>query len=159
MTATTRENRRQKEDPVREAEYEVLSESECRRLLAESDVGRVAFVDGDFPVVLPVNFVLDGDHILIQSDVGAKTSGIPLHPVAFEVDGVERWNHSGWSVLVQGFGRDVTESADAASEELRTRPVDTWVPGEKERWLTIDIRAISGRRLNVHMGTSSEVAN
>ena len=41
---------------------EVLDEVECRRLLAATDVGRVAFVGPDgFPVVLPVNFVVDGD--------------------------------------------------------------------------------------------------
>jgi hypothetical protein len=142
---------------VRVAEYETLSESECRRLLAESDVGRVAFVDGDAVVVLPVNFVVDGDLIVIRSDVGAKTSGIPLNAVAFEVDGVERWNHSGWSVLVQGFGHDVTDSVDPGTVDLRRR-VDTWVPGEKARWLTIDIGTISGRRLHVRMGTSTEVA-
>ena len=47
---------------------EVLSEAECRRLLAHEEVGRVAFVDRDFPVVVPVNYVLDGNSIAIHTD-------------------------------------------------------------------------------------------
>jgi uncharacterized protein len=70
----------------------VLSELECRRLLAEQEVGRVAFLDGEYPVIVPVNFMLDGNSIAIHTDTGAKFSRIPLHTVAFEVDGIERWN-------------------------------------------------------------------
>jgi uncharacterized protein len=141
---------------VRAAEYEVLSEPECRDLLAHADVGRVAFVDGEFPVVLPVNYLLDDDVILIRSDVGAKNDRIPRNAVAFEVDAFERWNHSGWSVLVQGYGRDVTDAVGARYDQLRQRAIDTWAPGERPRWLTIEIRAMSGRRITASMGTSSE---
>jgi hypothetical protein len=56
-----------KEDAVRVAEFQVLSEPECRDWLAEGSVGRVAFLDGEFPVVLPVNYVVDDDLILIRS--------------------------------------------------------------------------------------------
>jgi uncharacterized protein len=137
--------------------FEVLTEAECRRLLAEQEVGRVAFVDGEFPIVLPVNFVIDGDEIAIRTDLGAKLDRIPLHRVAFEVDGVEQWNHSGWSVLVQGFGQDVTDAVGRRYEDLRRRGLSTWPPGEKEHWVTIQIHRISGRRIVTRMGTSSEV--
>lgn len=134
---------------------EVLSEAECRRLLAEEEVGRVAFVDRDFPVVLPVNFVLDGNSIAIHTDVGTKFDRIPLHRVAFEVDGVEQWNRSGWSVLVQGFGQDVTDAVGTRYEDLRRRGLETW-PGERSRWLAIDIHRISGRRIVHRMGRTRE---
>ena len=135
---------------------EVLSEAECRRLLAAEEVGRVAFVDRDFPVVLPVNYVLDGDAIAIHTDAGAKFDRIPLHRVAFEVDGVERWNQSGWSVLVQGFGQDVTDALGSRYEDLRRHGIETWLPGERSRWLTIDIQRISGRRIVHRMGRTRE---
>jgi uncharacterized protein len=136
---------------------EVLSEADCRRLLAEQEVGRVAFVDKDFPVILPVNYVVDGNAIAIHTDVGAKFASIPLHRVAFEVDGIEEWNRSGWSVLVQGFGQDVSDALGARYEDLRRRGLDTWLPGERSRWLTIDIQRISGRRIIRRMGTTREV--
>lgn len=136
---------------------EVLSEAECRQLLAEHDVGRVAFSDGEYPVVLPVNYVLDGNAIAIHTDLGAKSANIPLHRVVFEVDGVERWNQSGWSVLAQGFGQDVTDALGPRYEDLRRRGLTTWISGERSRWITIDIQRISGRRIVNRMGTTSEV--
>jgi len=136
---------------------EVLSEAECRRLLAEQEVGRVAFVDRDFPVILPVNYVLDGNSVAIRTDTGAKFSSIPLHRVAFEVDGIERWNRSGWSVLVQGFGQDVTDAIGTRFEDLRRRGLETWIPGERSHWVTIDIQRISGRRIVSRMGITREV--
>jgi nitroimidazol reductase NimA-like FMN-containing flavoprotein (pyridoxamine 5'-phosphate oxidase superfamily) len=135
---------------------EVLSEAECRRLLASEEVGRVAYVDDDFPVVVPVNYVLDENSIAIHTDAGTKFARIPLHRVAFEVDGIEGWNQSGWSVLVQGFGQDVTDALGARYEDLRRRGLETWPPGERTRWLTIDIQRISGRRIVHRMGRTRE---
>ena len=127
---------------------EVLDEVECRRLLAGADVGRVAFVGADgFPVVLPVNYVVDGDLVALRTTSGAKADYLPLHRVAFEVDSFERWNESGWSVLVQGYGQDVTDAVGERFEDLRRRGLTTWAPGEKGHWLTIDSHRISGRRI------------
>jgi nitroimidazol reductase NimA-like FMN-containing flavoprotein (pyridoxamine 5'-phosphate oxidase superfamily) len=128
--------------------FEVLNEAECRRLLAEQEVGRVAFTGTDgFPVVLPVNYVVDGDVIAFRTESGAKADRLPLHRVSFEVDGFERWNESGWSVLVQGYGQDVTDAIGARFEDLRRRGLAPWAPGQKDRWLTIGIHRISGRRI------------
>jgi nitroimidazol reductase NimA-like FMN-containing flavoprotein (pyridoxamine 5'-phosphate oxidase superfamily) len=128
--------------------FEVLPEHECRRLLAEQEVGRLGFVDGDgFPVVLPVNFVIDGDLIAVRSDLGTKMAHVPLHKVAFEVDGIDVERRAGWSVLVQGFGQDVTDAVGRRYEDLRRRSLVTWPPGEKAHWLTVDITTIAGRRV------------
>ena len=75
--------------------------------------------------------------------------------MAFEVDGVEQWNRSGWSVLVQGFGQDVTDAVGLRYEDLRRRGLETW-PGERSRWLAIDIHRISGRRIVHRMGRTRE---
>jgi nitroimidazol reductase NimA-like FMN-containing flavoprotein (pyridoxamine 5'-phosphate oxidase superfamily) len=152
---------RDTEAPARREEMTVLTEAECRRLLAEQEVGRIAYIDTDgFPVVLPVNFVIDDDLIAVRTEPGGKLSRVPLHPVAFEVDGFERWNHSGWSVLVQGHGQDVTDAVGNRYESLRHRGIATWAPGEKGHWVTIDIHHISGRRIvrppNITSGVQPE---
>src|SRR5437870_4794733 len=116
---------------------EVLTEAECRALLAEQQVGRVAFVSDGWPVVLPVNFVIDGDGIAIRLDLGAQARGTPLEHVAFEVDGAERWNKSGWSVLAQGHGQEASTAMSRRYEELRRRGLDTWVLDENGPWFTI----------------------
>jgi nitroimidazol reductase NimA-like FMN-containing flavoprotein (pyridoxamine 5'-phosphate oxidase superfamily) len=96
--------------------FEVLDEAECRRLLAEQEVGRVAFAASDgFPIVLPVNYVVDGDVIALRTESGAKADHLPLHRVAFEVDGLERWNESGGASSSKATGRtSVTPSANGS---------------------------------------------
>jgi nitroimidazol reductase NimA-like FMN-containing flavoprotein (pyridoxamine 5'-phosphate oxidase superfamily) len=128
--------------------FEVLSERDCRRLLAQHNVGRVAF-DGaaGYPVVLPVNYVTDGDLIAFKTSPGEKLESIPAQPVAFQVDGFDRSTRTGWSVLAQGIGLDITQAAGAQYERLRGRAVSTWAPGAKSDWLAIDVRYITGRRI------------
>ena len=138
-----------------DARFEILSEEECRTLLEAHEVGRVGFVIDDFPVVLPVNYAVVGETIVVRTAPGVLTAGVAGRPVAFEVDGFERWNRSGWSVLAQGHGRDITEEADARSEELRQSDLETWAPGDRTVSLTIDIAHLSGRRIRRTMGTSS----
>ena len=137
------------------ARLEILSEDECRTLLEAHDVGRVGFVIDDFPVVLPVNYAVVGQTIVVRTAPGILTAGVADQPVAFEVDGFERWNRSGWSVLAQGYGRDITDEADDRSEELRQSDIDTWAPGDRAVSLIIDIARLSGRRILRTMGTSS----
>jgi nitroimidazol reductase NimA-like FMN-containing flavoprotein (pyridoxamine 5'-phosphate oxidase superfamily) len=133
----------------------VLSEDECRALLEAHDVGRVGFVIDDLPVVLPVNYAVVGDTIVVRTAPGVLTAGVSDRPVAFEIDGFERWNRSGWSVLAQGHGRDIAEEADNRGGALRSSEVDTWAPGDRAVSLTIDITHLSGRRIARPPTTSS----
>jgi uncharacterized protein len=127
---------------------DTLTDEVCRFLLAEEDIGRVAFVDDDgYPVVLPVNYSIDGDFIVFRTAPGAKLEQIPLRPVAFEVDRVSLVQHTGWSVLVQGRGQEVTTALDQPHARLREQPVEPWAPGPKEHWLAIRIERLSGRRI------------
>ncbi len=128
--------------------FEVMTERECRQILADHEVGRVAFVGDDgFPVILPVNYVIEQDLIAFRTARGEKFDSIPDQHVAFEVDGMERWSRSGWSVLVQGFGHDMTSAVSSQYDGLRSRTIDLWAPGDKPHWLAIEVRKISGRRI------------
>jgi uncharacterized protein len=127
---------------------DVLSDEVCRHLLTNEQVGRIAFVDAaGYPVVLPVNYVVDGDFILFRTDAGAKLDQIPLRRVAFEVEHLAPACHTGWSVLVQGWGQDLTDAAGSAFEQLRRRSIGPWAPGEKAHWLAVEIHHITGRRI------------
>ena len=46
---------------------EVIDGDECRRLLAEDVIGRVAVVIGATPMILPVNYKLDGEDIVLEA--------------------------------------------------------------------------------------------
>jgi len=131
-----------------ESHLDVLSDEACRHLLSNEQVGRIAFVDAaGYPVVLPVNYVVDGDFIVFRTDPGAKFDLVPLRRVAFEVEHLAPACRSGWSVLVQGLGQDLTDAVGSAFEQLRRRHVDLWAPGDKAHWLAVEIHHISGRRI------------
>lgn len=125
---------------------EVLSEDECLALLAATPVGRVGVVVGGQPLVFPVNYAFEGRSIVVHTDVGTMLSGASLAHVAFEIDSFDAALRSGWSVMVQGVGHDITDAIDQTSEHLQTVELSPWAPGSKPRMLRIDARTITGRR-------------
>ena len=53
---------------------EELSEQSCWSLLEHEQLGRVGFIEGGVPVVLPVYYRVDGQSIVFRSGVGSKLS-------------------------------------------------------------------------------------
>jgi hypothetical protein len=49
-----------------------LDDTECRKLLAERHLGRLAIPDFGGPVIFPVNYVFDRDLIVFRTDPGSK---------------------------------------------------------------------------------------
>ena len=125
---------------------EELSREECLGLVATQAVGRVAVADrGAPPLVVPVNFLLDGERIVCRTDYGTKFRMLVLAelPVSFEVDHVEAGTREGWSVLLQG---EVEELGEWDAQQLRLEP---WAPGRKPHWVRLQPQSISGRRLRL----------
>jgi nitroimidazol reductase NimA-like FMN-containing flavoprotein (pyridoxamine 5'-phosphate oxidase superfamily) len=99
-----------------------LSEDECRQLLAthRPRLGRLAFVDAGWPLVLPMNYVADRGVIYFRTAPGSKLmAALKMQQVAFEVDHVDEVWKEGWSLRVgRSAGRgwlngDRTQVADA----------------------------------------------
>ena len=92
---------------------EVLSRAECLRLLGGARIGRVGLSMGALPAVLPVNFTLVDDAIVLRTAAGSKLdAALANSVVAFEVDSIDPMYHTGWSVLVQGVASEVVDPAD-----------------------------------------------
>ncbi len=125
---------------------EVLERVECLRLLGGATLGRVGVTSGALPAVLPVNFWLDCDRILIRTGEGSKLDAATRNAVvAFEVDDFDRWYHSGWSVVVTGVAREVTDPDELAA--LGNAPLARWAPRGNGRLVAIATDRISGRRI------------
>lgn len=131
-----------------------LSGDECRRLLSEHHVGRLAVAVGGQPVILPVNYVFDGERVVFRTDEGLKLHHAPLRRVAFEIDGYDESEGTGWSVLVQGSTYEITRAIDRHSQELLRLPVTPLAPGEKAHWIEIVPVDITGRCLERGTGTA-----
>ncbi len=99
------------------------------------------------PIAFPVNYTLDGDAVVFRTDPGTKLNGAAMGRVAFEIDGSDEATRSGWSVIVQGVGNDITDTLDHRSAQLRLLEVQPWAPGEKARWVEVLPQSITGRRL------------
>lgn len=124
----------------------ILPTAECLRRLGRGGVGRVAVTVKALPAIFPVNYaVVDGD-VVFRSNSGSKLSAASNRAViAFEVDHTDAMGHTGWSVLVVGNARVVTD-ADEVSK-LDTLPLRPWAPGADDQYVRIAAGVISGREL------------
>ena len=135
-------------DTERDPALVVLHAEECRRLLATREFGRIGLADGPFPVILPVNYVLDGEAVVIRTDSAKITAAADHTRVAFEVDDVDQHTRSGWSVLVQALAEEVTGARrDELVERLRTAAGAPWAPGEHGHWIRLIPKVVTGRRI------------
>ena len=123
---------------------EVITEAESWTLLESVEYGRLAVCTGDKPDIFPVNFELVGQKVVLQTNIGHKfLSALRGEAwVAFEVDRVHEHAGVGWSVVIHGQARDVSD--DPAFRTALT----PWA-GEKDYRLAIDVDTISGRRIRV----------
>jgi nitroimidazol reductase NimA-like FMN-containing flavoprotein (pyridoxamine 5'-phosphate oxidase superfamily) len=124
-----------------------LTRDECLELLrSQLHLGRVGYVVDGAPVILPVNFVVDGESVVFVTTRGSKLSWLSTHSrVAFEVDLGRPLDESGWSVLIHGTAYEVTDPAEL--EALRQGPLHSWAVSPDEHWVRISLDQISGRRL------------
>lgn len=123
-----------------------LSVEACLDLLAAHHVGRLALVDEEGPLVLPVNYILDQGSVLFRTDEGTKLRAtVGGGAVAFEIDGVDERRRIGWSVLVRGRVTEVTDPAEL--ERVRLLPLHPFVGGYKEHYARVISTSMSGRRI------------
>lgn len=124
---------------------EVLSRDECLRLLGTATLGRIGATSDAMPTVLPVNFRFDGRQILIRTGAGTKPDAATYNAVvAFEVDDVDPV-HTGWSVVVRGMARELTDTNELA--DVQRQPLARWAPGPDHRIVAISTEVVWGRRI------------
>jgi nitroimidazol reductase NimA-like FMN-containing flavoprotein (pyridoxamine 5'-phosphate oxidase superfamily) len=128
------------------AGLEILDREECLALLATVPVGRIVYTHRALPAVQPVNFVMDGEAIIIRTAPGAKFWGAAHDGVvAFEVDEINVEDHSGWSVTAVGHASVVHDEQER--RQLEALPLRPWAPGERNHFLRIPVDVVNGRRI------------
>jgi len=91
-----------------------------------------------------VNFVLDGDQVMFRiSPHSQMARHLRNGPASFEVDEIDDYTQSGWSVLVRGHAEfvDYDELPDA---DHRPEP---WAEGHRTFHVRLIPHQITGRRL------------
>ena len=124
----------------------MLDREECLALLAQATLGRVGVTIGALPSVVPVNYRLVGDEVVIRTGAGTKLDAATRNAVvAFEVDDMDPVEHTGWSVMVTGVAREVVGETEAA--ELLRHQVPHWAPNGADRIIAISTEMATGRRI------------
>ena len=126
---------------------EWLDRETCLTLLAGDEIGRLAINDGGTPVILPVNYRMDGDAVVFRTDPGTKLDHGIRSRASFEIDDFDRVRHTGWSVVVVGRLEEVTEHEAATLARVQALPIDPWAGGEKAHWVRLVPSRITGRRV------------
>jgi uncharacterized protein len=127
---------------------EELNPQECLQLLASVPVGRVGVTIDALPAVLPVNFVVSDGAIVFRTIPGTKLDAATAGAVvAFEVDAVgSKEQPGGWSVLVRGVARPLTDPDQLAV--AGTLPLESWAwDGGADRFIRIEPTLLTGRRV------------
>ena len=131
-----------------------LDRAECERLLRRGTFGRVVVCAAGRPEIVPVNYAVDGDAVVIRTTShGLLARSGHGRPLAFEIDLVdhERWH--GWSVVARGTGEVVDEPGEGVPGRLPPRP---WAEGDRRTELRLRWTELSGRK--VGSGWDTEAA-
>lgn len=122
-----------------------LGRDECLARLAGDEIGRLGYIDGAAPLVIPVNYALDGETIVIRSDGGRRVAVGPRSPACFEVDAIDRASRAGWSVVVRGRLEEITRFDGPAFDRALQLDLVPWAGGEKDHYLRLVPTSITGR--------------
>ncbi|KIE23869.1 DNA-binding protein [Streptomyces sp. MUSC 125] len=131
---------------AREPRFTELGPDECRALLGTHGVGRLAVPTATGPVIVPVNYSVVDGAVVFRTSPGATPSLAVGAPVAFEVDRIDDAFSRGWSVLVRGYARTVTDPQEQhrCTEVASSAP---WTGGTRDLWVRIDSPTVTGRRI------------
>ncbi|MEU5438710.1 pyridoxamine 5'-phosphate oxidase family protein [Streptomyces sp. NPDC020719] len=127
-----------------------LDSDAALRLLGSVSLGRIVFTRHALPTIRPVNHVLiDGD-IVIRTHGDASLTRYTRHTggegavVAYEADDIDPDTHLGWSVVVTGYARLVTDPGELARYRALLRP---WGTQRMDHTVRIHPDLVTGVRL------------
>jgi uncharacterized protein len=133
-----------------QAVIEDMSRSDALdRLQRHGFVGRVAFIVDGRPMIMPVNYLADGEALVFCTGEGTKLSALRgSAAVAFEVDDSRALDRSGWSVVVEGTASEITDPEEL--KRLRRGPLKSWAVRPTAHWIRVTYEQVSGRRIAAH---------
>lgn len=126
-----------------------LDRTTALSLLATVQLGRVVFSRNALPAIRPVNHLVEPDgRIIVRTRVASRlTSAVRGNSdvvVAYEADDIDPQLHTGWSVVVTGLARPVTDPIRIARYE---RLLHSWVDRVMDAVIEIEPSIVTGIRL------------
>ena len=127
-----------------------LTHAECETLLRAGVVGRLALSTPDGPHVIPVNYSVVDDAIIVRTSPYSLLGTYGRdRTLAFEIDQFDHEYHRGWSVVARGRAEFVSDAAELDHIRAVSQP-HPWAAGAREMHLRLKWDELSGRRLGAH---------
>ena len=131
--------------PLDRPVLEPLDAGQCRGYLGTSGVGRLVIVEPRGPVAVPVNYAMLGNDIVIRTSGRAALGADNGQRVSFEVDHLDEALAEGWSVLVSGQARVVSDPGELAA--VSALGIAPWAGGDRDTYVRIIASEVTGRRI------------
>ena len=124
----------------------MMSREECLEKLRAHNVGRVSVTQDALPVIVPVNYVVDGSGVVFRTTAdGLLARACHSNVVAFEIDDLAEDGMAGWSVLVVG----VADALDG-SERMRAvnRALVSAAGPDRDHFVRVTMGRLTGREIS-----------
>jgi hypothetical protein len=122
-----------------------LPTSTCRELLAQHDIGRVAWTAADGPQLYPISYVWFDDQLVFRtSPYGVLSELLQPTTVVVEVDELDQSRRAGWSILVRGHAEGRAAPDDLVRLWSRDGAVP-WIGGDRSIFIGVRPDQITGR--------------
>jgi pyridoxamine 5'-phosphate oxidase-like protein len=118
-----------------------LGRDEAMALLASVSLGRIVFTEHALPAIRPVNHILDGDDVVVRGHRDAALVSSINTVVAYEADLIDPDARTGWTVVVTGIARRVTDPDAVARYERLLQP---WVEENPDQVVRIHPELVTG---------------
>ncbi|WP_284974914.1 pyridoxamine 5'-phosphate oxidase family protein [Arthrobacter sp. efr-133-TYG-104] len=127
-----------------------LSQEQCWELLRSYTTGRFGFVQEGRIMILPVNYLVDGQSIYFRtSEDGSISEAVPSLETSFQIDDSRPARSEGWSVLISGPSSRV-EDPDLLTRLWGKNMAEPWGGGARYLFIRIQGYRVTGR--HVHLG-------
>jgi Pyridoxamine 5'-phosphate oxidase len=124
-----------------------LPRAEAMALLASVSVGRLVFTHQALPAIRPVNHLVDADKIVIGLTSGSAMAASTADSgtvVAYEADALDLDSRLGWTVIVVGVARLLTDAEAVLDYRGLLRP---WLGGAMTDIVAISTEIVTGYQL------------
>lgn len=124
-----------------------LPRHQAESLLRSGTAGRVALCTLDGPYVVPVNYAVVDESVVIRT---TEDSFLATHAhgaiLAFEVDQFDYLNHRGWSVVARGIAHRINDLRELEHVLAMWEP-RTWADGPRTAFIKFPWQDLTGKRL------------
>ncbi|WP_327140190.1 pyridoxamine 5'-phosphate oxidase family protein [Nocardia sp. NBC_01327] len=121
-----------------------LSAADSLKRLAGAQYGRIVLSRRGIPIIRPVNHIVEEDAVLVRANLGASLLGGDGQIVAYEADDFDEHTRRGWSVIVTGVARVITDPEQVQRYETL---IDSWITMPMDHLIRIETEVVTGVEL------------